>query len=61
MKFTLKDYQHDAVIQVLDNLARARRMYHDDATARDVIRAHRDDGRRQDGDGGSRDRGALLR
>lgn len=29
MKFKLKDYQHDAVIQVLDNLARARKSYHD--------------------------------
>ena len=29
MKFKLKDYQHDAVVQVIDNLARARRMYHD--------------------------------
>ena len=29
MKFKLKDYQHDAVVQVLDNLARARRLYHD--------------------------------
>lgn len=28
MKFTLKDYQRDAVIQVLDNLDRARRKYH---------------------------------
>lgn len=28
MKFKLKDYQHDAVIQVLDNLARARKAYH---------------------------------
>ncbi len=28
MKFKLKDYQNDAVMQVLDNLARARRMYH---------------------------------
>ena len=28
MKFKLKDYQHDAVVQVIDNLARARRMYH---------------------------------
>lgn len=32
MKFTLKDYQRDAVIQVLDNLERAHRKYHDDAT-----------------------------
>jgi type III restriction enzyme len=31
MKFTLKDYQRDAVIQVLDNLERARKKYHDDA------------------------------
>lgn len=30
MKFKLKDYQHDAVIQVLDNLQRARRLYHVD-------------------------------
>lgn len=30
MKFKLKDYQHDAVVQVLDNLSRARRMYHVD-------------------------------
>jgi type III restriction enzyme len=30
MKFTLKDYQRDAVIQVLDNLERARKKYHDD-------------------------------
>lgn len=29
MKFTLKDYQRDAVIQVLDNLDRARKKYHD--------------------------------
>jgi len=29
MKFKLKDYQHDAVIQVLDNLARARKAFHD--------------------------------
>ncbi|WP_431245313.1 DEAD/DEAH box helicase [Leifsonia xyli] len=29
MKFTLKDYQRDAVIQVLDNLERAREKYHD--------------------------------
>lgn len=28
MKFTLKDYQRDAVIQVLDNLDRARTKYH---------------------------------
>ena len=28
MKFKLKDYQHDAVVQVIDNLSRARRMYH---------------------------------
>ena len=31
MKFTLKDYQRDAVIQVLDNLERAHRRYHDNA------------------------------
>ena len=31
MKFTLKDYQRDAVIQVLDNLRRAHHKYHDDA------------------------------
>ncbi|MCM3695941.1 DEAD/DEAH box helicase [Microbacterium oleivorans] len=30
MKFTLKDYQRDAVIQVLDNLDRARTKYHAD-------------------------------
>lgn len=30
MKFTLKDYQRDAVIQVLDNLERARKKFHDD-------------------------------
>lgn len=30
MKFTLKDYQLDAVIQVLDNLERAKRKYHED-------------------------------
>ncbi|MCS5723476.1 DEAD/DEAH box helicase family protein [Herbiconiux sp. CPCC 203406] len=30
MKFKLKDYQQDAVIQVLDNLRRARRLYHVD-------------------------------
>ncbi|MDD1386613.1 DEAD/DEAH box helicase [Curtobacterium poinsettiae] len=30
MKFTLKDYQRDAVIQVLDNLERSRKKYHDD-------------------------------
>ncbi len=30
MKFTLKDYQRDAVIQVLDNLGRARTKYHAD-------------------------------
>lgn len=29
MKFKLKDYQHDAVIQVLDNLKRARKAFHD--------------------------------
>jgi type III restriction enzyme len=28
MRFTLKDYQRDAVIQTLDNLGRARRLYH---------------------------------
>lgn len=27
MRFTLKDYQHDAVVQTLDNLGRARRFY----------------------------------
>lgn len=27
MRFTLKDYQRDAVVQTLDNLARARRLY----------------------------------
>jgi hypothetical protein len=32
MKFTLKDYQHDAVIQVLDNLERGCRKYHDVGT-----------------------------
>jgi type III restriction enzyme len=31
MKFKLKDYQHDAVVQVLDNLARARKSYHVDS------------------------------
>ncbi|WP_104178391.1 DEAD/DEAH box helicase [Cryobacterium sp. Y50] len=31
MKFKLKDYQHDAVVQVLDNLARARMSYHVDS------------------------------
>lgn len=30
MKFSLKDYQRDAVIQVLDNLERAKRKYHED-------------------------------
>jgi type III restriction enzyme len=30
MKFTLKDYQRDAVIQVLDNLERGRKKYHED-------------------------------
>jgi type III restriction enzyme len=30
MRFTLKDYQRDAVIQTLDNLRRARRLYHAD-------------------------------
>lgn len=30
MKFSLKDYQRDAVIQVLDNLARANKKYHED-------------------------------
>ncbi len=30
MKFSLKDYQRDAVIQVLDNLNRAKRKYHED-------------------------------
>lgn len=30
MKFKLKDYQHDAVVQVLDNLTRARKSYHVD-------------------------------
>lgn len=30
MKFKLKDYQHDAVVQVLDNLSRARKSYHVD-------------------------------
>tara|TARA_R110002020_G_scaffold152794_11_gene331733 strand:- start:92200 stop:94809 length:2610 start_codon:yes stop_codon:yes gene_type:complete len=30
LKFKLKDYQHDAVIQVLDNLTRARKSYHVD-------------------------------
>lgn len=29
MKFKLKDYQHDAVSQVLDNLSRAHRKFHD--------------------------------
>ena len=28
MKYKLKDYQHDAVIQVLDNLQRARKLFH---------------------------------
>lgn len=31
MKFTLKDYQRDAAIQVLDNLQRAHHKYHHDA------------------------------
>lgn len=31
MRFTLKDYQRDAVIQTLDNLRRARTMYHRDS------------------------------
>ncbi|WP_456286854.1 DEAD/DEAH box helicase family protein [Microbacterium sp. JZ70] len=30
MRFTLKDYQHDAVVQTLDNLRRARTLYHRD-------------------------------
>lgn len=30
MKFSLKDYQRDAVIQVLDNLERAKKRYHED-------------------------------
>ncbi|MHA7985050.1 DEAD/DEAH box helicase [Rathayibacter sp. CAU 1779] len=30
MRFTLKDYQRDAVIQTLDNLSRARRWYRED-------------------------------
>ena len=30
MKFSLKDYQRDAVIQVLDNLDRAKKRYHED-------------------------------
>lgn len=32
MRFTLKDYQRDAVVQTLDNLRRAHRWYHEDAT-----------------------------
>jgi type III restriction enzyme len=32
MKFSLKGYQRDAVIQVLDNLERAKKKYHDDDT-----------------------------
>lgn len=36
MKFKLKDYQHDAVVQVLDNLARARRAYHDSVRPRET-------------------------
>lgn len=31
MRFTLKDYQRDAVIQTLDNLRRARKFYREDA------------------------------
>ena len=32
MKFTLKDYQDDAVRDVLDNLSKARKRWHEDAT-----------------------------
>jgi hypothetical protein len=30
MKFTLKDYQHDAVIDVLKNLKKVRKLWHED-------------------------------
>ena len=45
MKFTLKDYQADAVDDVLAHLERARKLYHDDVEpAGDVRRAHRTTG-----------------
>ena len=42
MKFTLKDYQEEAVREVLTNLGKAARRWHEDERQTRLL-AHRDD------------------
>jgi type III restriction enzyme len=60
MKFTLKDYQDEAVRDVLDNLRKARSALREDGD-RHAFSLTADHRRGQDGHGGSRLRGAVSR
>ena len=60
MKFTLKDYQADAVRDALSNLKKARKRWHEDER-QDRLFADRRHRRGQDRDGCRRVRGAFPR